>query len=121
MGPALRMARTVAFPETRYSGCVRLTFVLFLATAIIASTGVYLVNARVEGGDYGDETTRPVPREAPPLAKLPAENAQASVINVTGCFDSEGKCRCIDERGHRIPVSEISDADCRKVLEIGPR
>jgi hypothetical protein len=95
---------------------------LFLATVLVASIGVYYVNAKVGGTDESPEdvgNSTPLAPQFQPVA--PSNVASSSTIHVSGCFDSGGKCRCLDPAGRRIPVSEISYEDCRKMLETGPR
>lgn len=104
---------------------MRLAAGLFLATVIVAGAGVYFVNARVGGVDPGEQLPParltlpdggPVPAPAATVA-----SAAKSTIYVSGCFDSNGECRCIDKQGHRIPLDQITHDDCRVMLKIAPK
>lgn len=104
---------------------MRLVAALFLATIFVAGAGVYFVNARVGGADLEEELpsgrlTLPDDAATPSVAASVAAPTKPTIY-VSGCFESNGECRCIDKRGHRIPLSELSHEDCRVMLKIAPR
>jgi hypothetical protein len=104
---------------------MRLAVGLFLATIVVAGAGVYFVNSRVGGVDAEDQLP---PGRLTLLddSLIPAATASVAApakptIFVSGCFESNGECRCIDKQGQRIPVDQLTHDDCRAMLKIAPK
>jgi hypothetical protein len=101
---------------------MRLTLIFLIATVLVSSLGVYYVNAHVGGTeDVSEEASGGALSIVPAAAAPPASVSVGQPIMISGCFESDGKCRCLDTQSRRVPLTDLSYADCRKMLEIGPK